>query len=285
MPPNESMPPLAGVMGWPVAHSLSPRLHGLWLARHGLAGSYVALAIRPERLHAAIRALPVMGFSGVNITIPHKEAALRCVDRVEPLAQRIGSVNTVRVDPKGRLEGRNTDAYGFLAHLDAQAPDWKTQPGGCVVLGAGGAARAAVVALLDAGAPHLAIVNRSKSRAEGLCAELNDRRLSAAGWADRSALLREAALLVNTTSLGMAGMTPLKINLSLMPAGGIVYDIVYRPLETALLRSARARGLRTVDGLGMLIHQAVPAFEAFYGVRPEVDGEVERSLRAELESA
>lgn len=285
MPPSKIMPPLAGVMGWPVAQSLSPRLHAYWLTRHGLTGNYVAMAVRPDRLETAVRALPALGFAGINVTIPHKESALRIVDRVDPLAQRIGSVNTIRVDAKGRLEGRNTDAYGFLAHLETSAPDWRARDGRCVVLGAGGAARAAVVALLDAGVSELAIVNRSRERADSLCAGLDDRRLSAAGWADRSALLREAALLVNTTSLGMTGMPQLDINLSLMPAGGIVYDIVYHPLETSLLREARQRGLHAVDGLGMLIHQAVPAFEVFFGIRPQVDADLDRSLRAELAQA
>lgn len=282
MPPNEGMPLLAGVIGWPVRHSLSPRLHRYWLAQHGLAGDYVAMAVRPDRLDTAIHALPALGFAGINVTIPHKEAALRSVDRADSLARRIGSVNTIRVDAKGRLEGRNTDAYGFLAQLEAAMPDWRDRDGRCVVLGAGGAARAAVVALLDAGATELVIVNRSREKADMICAGLDDRRLSVAGWADRSALLREAALLVNTTSLGMEGMPPLETNLSLMPADGIVYDIVYRPLETSLLRQARQRGLGAVDGLGMLIHQAVPAFEVFFGLRPEVDAELERSLRAEL---
>lgn len=266
-----SGPRLAGVLGWPVAHSLSPRLHAFWLERLGLEGYYVPLAARPESLEHAIDGLAALGFCGFNVTVPHKESILPLLDRIEPAAARIKAVNTVLVGGNGRLEGRNTDAHGLLANLAEAVPDWRATTRSALLLGAGGAARAAAVALLDAGLDHIHVANRTKSRADTLANDLKDTRLHPAGWQDRSSLLKESDLVVNTTTLGMTGSAPLDLNLSLLPHHGIVYDIVYRPLETALLKQARERGLRRADGLGMLIHQAVPAFEAFYGQRPEAD--------------
>lgn len=279
---TDRAPLVAGVLGWPVAHSLSPRMHRFWLAGEGLGGDYVALAVRPQNLAAALAALPALGFAGVNITVPHKEPAARLVHRLHPVARRIGAVNTVIVDKRGRLEGRNTDAHGFLAHLQAAVPAWRAEGGAALLLGAGGAARAAAVALLDAGLDRLYIANRTRERAERLADALDDPRAHAASWQERSALLKEVALVANTTTLGMAGEPPLDLELSLMAPGGVVYDIVYKPLETDLLRQARRRGLVAVDGLGMLVHQAVPAFEAFYGVRPQAAAEAYAHLRAAL---
>lgn len=264
---------LAGVFGWPVAHSRSPRLHGFWLERHGIDGAYLPFAVEPGNLAAALRALPVLGLRGVNLTLPHKEAALGLVDRVSDEARRIGAINTVVVDAEGRLEGRNTDAYGFLAHLRASAPDWRAEAGPALLLGAGGAARAIAVALLDAGVPQLRLVNRTGARAMELAAALGN-RVSVIDWQHRHRALEGAALLVNSTTLGMEGQGALDLDLASLRDSAVVYDIVYAPLETPLLAAARARGLATVDGIGMLLHQARPGFAAWFGVEPEVTAEL-----------
>jgi shikimate dehydrogenase len=261
---------LAGVMGWPVGHSLSPKLHGFWLERHGIDGAYVPLAVAPDDFSQALRMLPRMGFAGVNVTVPHKEAALVAVDRADPLARRIGAVNTVVVEADGALIGSNTDAYGFMENLLAGAPGWIPTSGAAMILGAGGAARAVAVALLDAGANALRVVNRTESRAEALVRDL-DGAVKVVPWEHRSASLADAALLVNTTTLGMTGQPPLDLDLAALPPEAVVSDIVYTPLETALLTAARARGNPVVDGLGMLLHQARPGFAAWFGVEPEVD--------------
>jgi shikimate dehydrogenase len=264
---------LAGVFGWPVAHSRSPRLHGFWLERHGIDGAYLPFAVEPGNLAAALRALPVLGLRGVNLTLPHKEAALGLVDRVSDEARRIGAINTVVVDAEGRLEGRNTDAYGFLAHLRASVPDWRAEAGPALLLGAGGAARAIGVALLDAGVAQLRLVNRTGARAMELAAALGN-RVSVIDWQHRHRALEGAALLVNSTTLGMEGQEALDLDLAPLPDSAVVYDIVYAPLETPLLAAARARGLATVDGIGMLLHQARPGFAAWFGVEPEVTAEL-----------
>lgn len=275
---------LAGVMGWPVAHSLSPRLHGFWLKSYGIDGAYLPLAVRPENIAGALRALPLLGFRGANVTLPHKEATLRTVDRVEPLARRIGAVNTVIVSDDGSLEGRNTDAFGFMENLRQGAPEWRADAGPAVVLGAGGAARAVVVALQDAGVPVIRVLNRDRARADTLAADLG--RDGAAGriavepWQARGAVLADAALLVNSTSLGLAGGPELEIALDALPKATLVTDLVYRPLETGLLKAAKARGNRTVDGLGMLLHQARPGFAAWFGRDPEVTPELRAAVLA-----
>ena len=269
---------LAGVVGWPVGHSLSPRLHGFWLDRHGIDGAYLPLAVTPERFESALRGLGDMGFRGVNVTVPHKQAALALCDQVAPLAARIGAVNTL-IFEDGRLKGSNTDAFGFLENLrqGAPAPDsatWSPAAGPALILGAGGAARAVAVALLDAGAPELRLANRTAARAEALAEELGS-QVTAVPWARREgAALEDLALLVNTTSLGMTGQPPLELDLDPLPIGALVTDIVYAPLETDLLARARARGNPAVDGLGMLLHQARPGFEAWFGVAPEVTTEL-----------
>lgn len=264
-------PALAGVMGWPVAHSLSPRLHSFWLKRAGLAGHYVPLPVAPDDLDKALFSLPALGFRGVNVTVPHKEAVFKLLRRVDPLAARVGAVNLVAIDEKGGLFGRNSDVAGFADHLRAAAPHWRSDQGAALILGAGGAARAVCVALLDLGVPRLILCNRNLARAEALAEILAHKAVEVAGWIDRSSLLKEVALLVNSTSLGMTGQPPLDVGLSLMPPGGVVYDLVYAPLKTALLTEALSRGLTAVDGLGMLIHQAVPSFEAFFGAVPQPD--------------
>ncbi|HEY4134751.1 MAG TPA: shikimate dehydrogenase [Alphaproteobacteria bacterium] len=269
---------LAGVMGWPVGHSRSPRLHGWWLAHYGIDGAYLPLAVRPEQFAQALRTLPHLGFRGVNVTVPHKEAALAAVDIVDDHARRIGAVNTVIVHPDGALEGRNTDGVGFLAHLTTSAPAWGPHRGPAAVIGAGGAARAIVVALLDAGVPEVHIVNRTRERAESLALALSDDRIKVMPWLNRAGALRDAALVVNTTTQGMRGQLPLDLDLAAMPSGAAVFDCVYAPLETPLLAAARARGLVAVDGLGMLIHQARPGFAAWFGRDPQITPELHAFL-------
>jgi shikimate dehydrogenase len=261
---------LAGVIGWPVGHSRSPQLHGHWLARHGIDGAYVPLAVAPDRLEAALRGLSALGFRGCNVTVPHKEAAMALVDELDPLARRIAAVNTIVVRDDGRLFGTNTDGFGFLANLQAGAPDWSAGQGPAVVIGAGGASRAIIVALTDAGVPEIRLANRTRARAEKLAAELGG-PITVVDWADRAAALGGAALLVNTTTEGMQGHAALDLPLDALPRAALVNDIVYVPLETPLLAAARARGHQVVDGVGMLLHQARPGFEAWFGVAPAVD--------------
>ncbi len=263
---------LAGVMGWPVAHSLSPRLHGYWLEHHRIDGAYVPLAVPPEKFAVALRTLPTLGFAGANVTVPHKEAALAAVDRVEPLAERIGAVNTIVIEADGALEGRNTDAFGFVANLDEGAPGWRKTAGPAVVLGAGGAARAVVAALVDLGIA-VRLVNRTTERAQALAEAIGD-NIDIVPWSRRTDALDGAGLLVNTTTLGMTGKPALDLALDPLPKTATVNDIVYAPLRTELLQAAAARGNRTVDGLGMLLHQARPGFAAWFGVEPEVTAEL-----------
>jgi shikimate dehydrogenase len=269
----------AGVMGWPIGHSRSPALHGWWLAQYCIDGAYVPMAVRPRDLAAALRALPILGFAGCNLTIPHKEAALAIVDRVDPVARRIGAVNTIVVDGDGALEGRNTDAYGFIASLRAAQPGWSARRGPAVLVGAGGSARALVVALLDDGAPEIRLVNRTRERAEALASEFG-KLIRPIAWTERGEALGDATLLVNTTSQGMTGEAPLDLPLDRLPLAAIVNDIVYAPVETPLLAAARRRGNPTVDGLGMLLHQARPGFAAWFGVEPEVTAELRAAVLA-----
>ncbi|HTV45784.1 MAG TPA: shikimate dehydrogenase [Stellaceae bacterium] len=273
---------LAGIMGWPVAHSRSPLLHGWWLAQTGIDGAYVPLPVRPERIEAALRALPVLGFRGCNLTIPHKEAALAVVDRVDPLARRIGAVNTIVVAADGRLDASNTDAYGFRENLRDNVPDWDPASGPAVVLGAGGSARAIVAALADAGVGEIRIVNRTRARAEALARALrsSDADISVHSWHEAVAVQEGAGLLVNTTSLGMTGQPPLELDLSLLPRTAPVADLVYVPLETRLLATARRQGHRVVDGLGMLLHQGRPGFEAWFGAKVGVDDALRAAMLA-----
>ncbi len=267
---------LAGILGWPVSHSRSPRLHGFWLARHGVDGAYVPLPIRPERFEAAVRSLVELGFAGANVTIPHKEAACALCDEVSEVARRAGSVNTL-VFRDGGIHGTSTDGFGFLESVREQAPGWRAADGPAVVLGAGGAVRAVAAALLDAGCPLLTLVNRTPARAEAIARDLG-------GPIEVSATppLDGAALLVNGTSLGMAGEPPLEMDLAPLPPGAVVADMVYVPLETKLLAQARARGLRAVDGRGMLLHLARPGFEAWFGVAPAVEAELRQFVLDDL---
>ena len=257
---------LAGVMGWPISHSRSPCVHGYWLEKYAIDGAYVPLAVVPDRFEEALKGLQAAGFRGVNVTVPHKEAALRACDTLDPDAKRIGAVNTIVFGDDGSIQGSNTDAYGFIENI-RQTAAWSG--GVAVVLGAGGAARAICVSLIDAGATQIHLINRTKSRAESLAREFGN-KIRVEDWKNRSNTLLNASLLVNTTSLGMTGQPPLDINLDVLPAAAIVNDIVYAPLETPLLATARSRGNITIDGLGMLLHQARPGFEAWSGTDPEV---------------
>lgn len=271
----------AGVMGWPVAHSLSPHLHGHWLARYDIAGSYEALPVEPGDLAAALGALHKNGFRGVNLTVPHKEAARELVDTLDDTARRIGAVNTIVVGNDGALSATNTDAYGLIENIRAAAPDQTAGVFGgrpAVILGAGGAARAAVVGLADLGVTELRIVNRTVARAEALAGIAGGASLTAHGWDDAEAALAGAGLLINTSTLGMDGQPPLDLDLDALPADAVVNDIVYAPLETGLLARARARGNPVVDGLGMLLHQARGGFRAWFGVDPQVDEDLRQAV-------
>ncbi len=275
---------LAGIMGWPVAHSRSPLLHGFWLDQAGIDGAYLPLPVRPEGIETALRALPVLGFRGCNLTIPHKLAALEVADRVDPLARRIGAANTIVVAADGSLEASNTDAYGFRENLREKAPDWDPLAGPAVVLGAGGSARAVVAALADAGVSEVRLVNRTRARAESVASDLAPAatRISVHDWGEASAVQEGAGLLVNTTSLGMAGEPPLDLDLSALPRGAPVADLVYVPLETGLLAAARRQGHPIVDGLGMLLHQGRPGFEAWFGAKVQVSRELRAAVAASL---
>jgi len=260
---------LAGVIGWPVQHSQSPRLHGYWLDQYGIDGAYIPLPVRPEDFEDAFRALPKLGFSGVNITVPHKHSALELVDVVDPLAQQIGAVNTVAVSENGNLTGYNTDGFGFLENLIHGAPDFSPSAGPAVVLGAGGAARAVVCSLVAAGVTDLRLVNRTRARADALADSVHG-PVSVYDFSNIDDALEGANLLVNTTALGMEGNPPLIISLNALPVQALVNDIVYAPLQTELLKAAATRGNPVVDGLGMLLHQARAGFEKWFGIMPDV---------------
>ena len=270
---------LAGLMGFPVMHSRSPKLHNYWLAQHGLTGAYLPLTVRTEGLRAALRALPALGFSGCNLTIPHKEAALAIVDRVDPVARRIGAMNCVVVAPDGSLEGQNHDAFGYVESIREAQPNWRADAGPIVVIGAGGGARAVLVSLIDQGAREIRLVNRTPARAAALQRDLGG-PITALAWEKREDALAGAAMLVNTTNQGMVGTPPLELALDALPPTALVSDIVYIPRETPLLAAARKRGNPTVNGLGMLLHQARPAFRAWFGIMPDVTPELRAMIEA-----
>jgi shikimate dehydrogenase len=273
---------LAGIIGWPVAHSRSPALHGYWLQQYRVDAAYVPMAVKPENLRRALQALPLLGFAGCNLTIPHKEDGLRAVDSYEPSAKRAGGVNTVTIDARGNIVGSSTDGYGFIAALHAAAPTFAAGQAPAVVLGAGGAARAIVAALIDHGAQEVRLVNRTPERATKLAKELGG-EVRGVLWEKRTDALAGAGLLVNATSLGMEGQPALDLPLDALPTEAIVNDIVYVPLETPLLAAARIRGNRSVDGLGMLLHQAAPGFEAWFGVKPDITEGLRQAVLATLQ--
>ncbi|RYG91323.1 shikimate dehydrogenase [Loktanella sp. IMCC34160] len=262
--------PLAGVIGAPIAHSKSPRLHGHWLRTYGIAGHYVPLHVEPDDLETVLRTLPKMGFRGVNITIPHKVAALEIADQITDRATLIGAANTLTFRADGKIHADNTDGYGFLENLKQGAPGWKPNAGPALVLGAGGAARAVIVALMEAGAMDIILTNRTRPKADELRAAFG-KKVRVVDWVKAGNAMEQAATVVNTTSLGMVGAPEFRVPLDGLRPGTVVTDIVYAPLRTKLLEAADAAGCITVDGLGMLLHQGVPGFERWFGVRPEVD--------------
>jgi len=260
---------IAGVCGWPIKHSRSPRIHNYWLKQYGIDGVYVPLAIPLDRAMEAIRMLPALGIQGLNVTVPNKEEAYRAMDEVDRWAQRMKAVNTVMVRD-GILYGANTDAFGFMESLREAIPDWRAEAGPAVILGAGGAARAIVAGLQDAGAPEIRIANRTPERAAAIRDEFG-KPVRPVIWDQRADILEDASIVVNTTSLGMEGQPALDLDLAKLPPDAVVYDIVYVPLETPLVAAARARGNPAVDGLGMLLHQARPGFREWFGTDPVVD--------------
>ena len=272
---------IAGVMGWPVEHSLSPRLHGYWLTRYGIDGAYVPFAVDPSRFGDAMRGLVGLGFAGTNVTVPHKESAFALVDEASEVAIRAGAVNTVIAREDGSLFGTNTDGFGFIENLRDAQPGWSARGGPAVVFGAGGAARAICAAILDAGAPMVRLVNRTRERAEILAKQVGG-PIDVVAWDQRDWSLMDATLVVNTTTQGMHGRPPLDINLDRLPQNATVTDIVYTPLITPLLRAAQARGNSIVDGLGMLLHQGRPGFAAWFGVDPEVTTDLRDFVRRGL---
>lgn len=262
--------PLAGVIGCPVAHSKSPQLHRHWLKSLGIPGYYVPMHVEADDLEEILRSLPKAGFVGVNITVPHKERALEIADLVTDRATLIGAANTLIFRKDGKIHADNTDGYGFIQNLRQNAPDWHPEAGPAAILGAGGAARAVVASLLDVGVPEILISNRTRVRAEALQQEFG-RRLTVIDWVQAGNMMDDASTVVNTTSLGMIGSPPLRVPLDGLRKGTVVTDLVYAPLKTQFLIKAEKMGCITVDGLGMLLHQAVPAFERWFGTRPTVD--------------
>lgn len=262
--------PLAGVIGSPIAHSKSPQLHQYWLRTYGLRGYYVPMDVRSDDLAEVLRTLTKAGFVGVNITVPHKEKALELADLITDRATLIGAANTLIFRKDGKIHADNTDGYGFVENLRQGAPGWEPSAGPAAVLGAGGAARAVVASLIDVGVPRIMISNRTRVRADKLAEDFG-KRVQVVEWVKAGNMLEEAALVVNTTSLGMLGKPEMRVPLDGMRRDAVVTDLVYNPLQTRLLREAEKLGCTTVDGLGMLLHQAVPAFERWFGKRPVVD--------------
>ena len=267
--------PLAGVLGNPIAQSKSPRLHSHWLQKYGLQGHYVPLHVTNENLETVVRAMPKMGFVGANVTLPHKITVLKFADHISDRATLIGAANTLNFTEDGRILADNTDGYGFMANIRQNAPDWDPRTGPAVILGAGGAARAIIVALADAGVPEILLTNRTRAKSDALRAEFGA-RIKVVDWVQAGQILDQATTLINTTSLGMTGNAELTVPLDGLRKGTLVTDIVYSPLRTKLLDDAEALGCQIVDGLGMLLHQGVPGFERWFGVRPVVDDETRR---------
>lgn len=272
---------LAGVMGWPVMHSRSPMIHNYWFKQHAMAGTYVPLAIQPAGLEAALRALHPLGFAGCNLTIPHKEEAMGIVDEVDDAARRMGAISCVVVRPDGSLLGSNNDAFGFIRNLRQGQPDWRADAGPAVVIGAGGGARAVCYGLMQEGAREIRLVNRGFERAKGIVEEFGN-PIQAYPWEQRGDVMEGAALVVNATSQGMVGQSPLDVRLDKLPVNALATDIVYIPLETPFLAAARKRGNRTIDGLGMLLHQGPLAWKAWFGVEPAVTAELRALVEASL---
>ena len=269
--------PRAGVIGNPISHSLSPKLHGHWLRRYGIDGSYDALQVTEDALERTLRSLPAQGYVGVNVTLPHKVAVLQIADQLTDRATLIGAANTLTFKDDGRIFADNTDGYGFLENLRQGAPGWDAKSGPAVVFGAGGAARAVLVSLIEAGVPEIILTNRTRPKAESLRADFGA-RIRIVDWVQAGSVLSDAATVVNTTSLGMKGGQEFRVPLDGLRSGTVVTDIVYTPLRTKFLDVAAEKGCVTVDGLGMLLHQGVPGFERWFGKRPEVDADLRRAI-------
>lgn len=278
---------LAGVMGWPIAHSRSPSIHNYWIKQYGLNGAYVLLPVDPVNLKDALKGLSALGFAGCNLTIPHKVMALPLVDRVDETARRIGAINTIVVELDGSLSGFNTDGFGYIQSLLDAQPDWRADAGPALVMGAGGAARAVIVSLAECGAQDIRVCNRTDSLAQDLATEFSadfarnsGTKVTAVPWSKRHEAVEGIALLVNTTSQGMGSNPALDLSLARLPVTALVSDVIYIPLETPLLAAARARGNPVAGGLGMLLNQARPAFKSWFGVMPEVTAELLQAVKA-----
>ena len=269
--------PLAGVIGSPIAHSRSPRLHGHWLKRYGIPGHYIPMDVASADLETAVRTLPKLGFAGINVTIPHKEHVMTIVDLVSDRAALIGSVNTLIFRADGKIHGDNTDGYGFIENLRQGAPGWSAKDGPAAVIGAGGAARAVLASLIDAGVPEIRLTNRTKNRAEGLQREFG-KKVVVVDWVQAGNMLDGARTVVNASSLGMQGQPEMRVPLDGLSRDAVVTDLVYTPIETPLLAYARSIGCMVVDGLGMLLYQAAPGFERWFGVKPEVDEKLRQAV-------
>lgn len=274
----------ACVIGWPIEHSRSPLIHGYWLERYKIDGSYTKRAVPVDEIETFLASLAEHGLAGCNVTIPHKEAAFRAAAERDPSAVAVGAANTLWLDRSGRLCAANTDTYGYMTYLTSQAEDWSRRNATVSILGAGGAARAIVYGFLEAGVGEIRVFNRSMDRAVALAQDFGP-RVKAMPWDQRSYASTEAAVLVNTTSVGLKGAGDLGMDFTDFHPDCIISDIVYVPLETGLIRDARRHGLRTVDGLGMLLHQAVPGFEKWFGVRPEVTDELYERIASDIEAA
>lgn len=274
---DHSRIPLAGVIGSPIAHSKSPKLHGHWLRTYGIQGYYIPMDVAQADLRTVIGALPKAGFVGVNVTIPHKESVLALADVVTDRAALIGAANTLIFRSDGRIHADNTDGYGFIANLRQSAPDWDPAAGPAAVIGAGGAARAVVASLIEVGVPEIRLANRTRARAEALRQEFGA-KVVVSDWVQAGNMLEGAMTVVNTSSLGMVGKPDFRVPLDALSPEAVVTDLVYTPLRTHLLEEAASIGCTTVDGLGMLIHQAAPAFERWFGIRPEVDEAVRAAV-------
>lgn len=273
---NHPRIPLAGVIGSPIAHSRSPALHSYWLRRYGIQGHYIPMDIAQADLREALQMLPRMGFVGLNVTIPHKETVLGLADIVTDRAALIGAANTLIFRKDGKVHADNTDGSGFIANLRQHAPDWQPQSGPAMVFGAGGAARAVIAALIEVGVPEIFLSNRTRARAEALRADFGA-KIRIVDWVQAANTLCDANLLVNTTSLGMVGKPPFNVPFDNLKPSALVNDLVYTPLRTEFLDNAARRGCHTVDGLGMLLHQAAPGFERWFGQRPDIDDETRRA--------
>jgi len=269
--------PLAGVIGHPIAHSRSPALHGFWLRKYGVKGHYIPMDVAPADLETTLRFLPKIGFVGLNVTIPHKEAALKIADVISDRAALIGAANTLIFRKDGKIHADNTDGIGFIANLRQNAPHWKPTDGPAAVLGAGGAARAVVAALIEFGAPEIRIANRSRPRADALRADFGA-KVTVYDWVHAGNMLEGAATVINTTSLGMAGKPDFRVPMDALEPGAVANDLVYTPLKTQFLIEAEQRGATIVDGLGMLLHQAAPGFERWFGPTPAVDDEARQAV-------